>query len=77
MTRLNVDNISHTDGTSSVNFPDGFSVGGTTFTPTFTKTSSASEPASPASGDFWYDSANDKAYFYVVDAWVEILKSGA
>ena len=40
-------------------------------------TSSGTEPSSPANGDLWYDSTNDKLYYYVAGEFKQITHSNA
>ena len=40
-------------------------------------TSSGTEPSSPANGDLWYDSDNDKLYYYVAGEFKQITHSNA
>ena len=40
-------------------------------------TSSGTEPSSPANGDLWYDSTNDKLYYYVAGAFKQITHENA
>lgn len=40
-------------------------------------TSSGTEPSSPANGDLWYDSTNDKLYYYVNSEFKQITHANA
>ena len=40
-------------------------------------TASGSEPSSPANGDLWYDSTNDKFYYYAAGAFKQLTHSNA
>jgi len=39
-------------------------------------TVSATPPASPSSGDLWYNTANDLTYIYSGTAWIDIVNAG-
>lgn len=62
MSTLKVNSIANNG--SAVDFPNGaFNIGGSSILQGYT--SSATEPASPSTGDFWWDSANEELYQYL------------
>jgi hypothetical protein len=62
MSTLKVNSIANNG--SAVDFPNGaFNIGGKSILQGYT--SSATEPASPSTGDFWWDSANELLYQYL------------
>ena len=62
MSTLKVNSIANNG--SAVDLPNGaFNIGGNSILQGYT--SSATEPASPATGDFWWDSANEELYQYL------------
>lgn len=68
MSTLKVDTI--TNGSSAVNLPNNFKVGGLGIEQGYT--ASGSEPSSPSTGDFWWDSTNEKLYRYISGGFKEI-----
>jgi len=69
MSTIKVDTIKN-KGTSAINLPNNFKVGGNSILQGYT--SSGSEPGSPSTGDFWWDSSNDKLYRYIDGGFKEI-----
>jgi DNA-binding beta-propeller fold protein YncE len=62
MSTLKVNSIANNG--SAVDFPNGaFNIGGKSILQGYT--SSATEPASPSTGDFWWDSTNELLYQYL------------
>jgi hypothetical protein len=62
MSTLKVNSIANNG--SAVDFPNGaFNIGGNSILQGYT--SSATEPTSPATGDFWWDSTNEELYQYL------------
>lgn len=63
-------NLVKNDG-SAVDLPNGaFSIGGNSILQGYTE--SATEPASPSTGDFWWDSTNEVLYQYLNGEFKEI-----
>ena len=68
MSTLKVDTI--TNGSSAVNLPNNFKVGGLDIEQGYT--ASGTEPSSPSTGDFWWDSSNSKLYRYISGSFKEL-----
>lgn len=62
MSTLKVDTLKN-GSSSAIDFPQNLKIGGNGIIQGYT--SSASEPSSPATGDYWWDSANEKLYRYI------------
>ena len=61
MSTLKIDELKNNG--SAIDLPNGIKVGGNEIVQGYT--SSGTEPASPATGDFWWDSTNELLYQYV------------
>ena len=68
MSTLRVDTI--TNNGSAVDLPQKFKIGGSNIEQGYT--ASGSEPSSPATGDFWWDSSNEKLYRYINGEFKEL-----
>ena len=68
MSTINVDTIKNRS--SAINLPNNFKIGGNSIIQGYT--ASGSEPGSPATGDFWWDSSNDKLYRYINGEFKEL-----
>ena len=78
MSEFTARKITDSAGTGAPSFTYGLNIGGSDSSligKAFT--SSGSEPSSPANGDLWYDSTNDKLYYYVAGAFKQITHSNA
>jgi len=73
MSTIKVDTIKNRS--SAINLPNNFKIGGSNIVQGYT--SSGSEPGSPSTGDFWWDSSNDKLYRYIDSEFKEISLAGA
>jgi len=62
MSTLKVDTLKN-GSSSAIDFPQNLKIGGAGIIQGYT--SSSSEPSSPATGDFWWDSSNEKLYRYI------------
>jgi len=71
---LKVDTITDVAGTGAPNATDGITVGGTALSSVnqMEYTSSATEPNNPANGAVWWNTGDEKIYYYVNDGWYEI-----
>ena len=61
MSTLKIDELKNNG--SAIDLPNGIKVGGNEIVQGYT--SSGTEPASPATGDFWWDSTNEELYQYL------------
>ena len=68
MSTLRVNTI--TNNGSAVDLPQKFKIGGSNVEQGYT--ASGSEPSSPATGDFWWDSSNEKLYRYINGEFKEL-----
>jgi hypothetical protein len=68
MSTLKINTLSN--GGSEIDFPNSFNVGGNAIEQGYT--SSGTEPSSPAIGDIWWDSTNEKLYQYLNSEFKEI-----
>jgi len=68
MSTIKVDTIKNRS--SAINLPNNFKIGGSNIVQGYT--SSGSEPGSPSTGDFWWDSTNSKLYRYIDGGFKEI-----
>ena len=68
MSTIKVDTIKNRS--SAINLPNNFKVGGLNIIQGYT--SSGSEPGSPSTGDYWWDSSNDKLYRYIDGEFKEL-----
>ena len=68
MSTLKIDELKNNG--SAIDLPNGIKVGGNEIVQGYT--SSGTEPASPAKGDFWWDSTNELLYQYVNGEFKEI-----
>jgi len=73
MSTIKVDTIKNRS--SAINLPNNFKIGGLNIIQGYT--SSSSEPGSPLTGDFWWDSSNEKLYRYINGEFKEITLGGA
>jgi len=62
MSTLKVDTLKN-GSSGAIDFPQNLKIGGNGIIQGYT--SSASEPSSPATGDYWWDSANEELYRYI------------
>ena len=69
MSTIKVDTLKN-KGTSAINLPNNFKIGGLSIIQGYT--SSGSEPGSPATGDYWWDSSNEKLYRYINGEFKEL-----
>ena len=66
MSDVEVEKITDSAGTGAPNFTYGLNSGGSdSGLLGFAYTASGTEPSSPANGDVWFDTANDKYYTYI------------
>ena len=68
MSTIKVDTVKNRS--SAINLPNNFKIGGLNIIQGYT--SSGSEPGSPSTGDFWWDSSNEKLYRYINGEFKEI-----
>ena len=73
MSTIKVDTVKNRS--SAINLPNKFKIGGLSIIQGYT--SSGSEPGSPSTGDFWWDSSNDKLYRYISGEFKELTLGGA
>ena len=73
MSTIKVDTIKNRS--SAINLPNNFKIGGLSIIQGYT--SSGSEPSSPSTGDFWWDSSNEKLYRYINSEFKELTLGGA
>ena len=73
MSTIKVDTVKNRS--SAINLPNNFKIGGLSIIQGYT--SSGSEPGSPSTGDFWWDSSNDKLYRYIDGGFKELTLGGA
>ena len=73
MSEFDTKKITNRAGTGAPNFTYGLNIAGSD-SGLLGKayTSSGTEPSSPANGDLWYDSDNDKLYYYVAGEFKQI-----
>lgn len=78
MSDAEIEKITNRAGTGAPNFTYGLNSGGSD-SGLIGKvyTASGTEPSSPANGDTWYDTANDKYYLYANGAFKQITHSNA
>ena len=78
MSEFTTRKINDRAGTGAPNFTYGLNSGGSD-SGLIGKayTSSGTEPSSPANGDLWYDSDNDKLYYYVAGEFKQITHTNA
>ncbi len=69
MSTLKVDTLKN-GSSGAIDFPQNLKIGGNGIIQGYT--SSATEPSSPATGDYWWDSANEKLYRYINGEFKEI-----
>ena len=66
MSDAEIEKITNSAGTGAPNFTYGLNSGGSdSGLAGFAYTASGTEPTSPANGDVWFDTANDKYYTYI------------
>tara|TARA_R100001440_G_scaffold29518_1_gene47255 strand:- start:131 stop:988 length:858 start_codon:yes stop_codon:yes gene_type:complete len=63
MSTLKVDTVEHPTSSSAVDLPNKLKVGGATIEQGYT--ASGSEPGSANTGDWWWDTGNNKLYRYI------------
>ena len=68
MSTIKVDTIKNRS--SAINLPNNFKIGGNSIIQGYT--ASGTEPSSPATGDFWWDSSNEKLYRYINGEFKEL-----
>lgn len=68
MSTIKVDTVKNRS--SAINLPNNFKIGGLNIIQGYT--SSGSEPGSPSTGDFWWDSTNEKLYRYIDGGFKEL-----
>jgi len=68
MSTIKVDTIKNRG--SATNLPNNFKIGGNSIVQGYA--ASGTEPSSPATGDFWWDSSNDKLYRYINGEFKEL-----
>ena len=68
MSTIKVDTVKNRS--SAINLPNNFKIGGLSIIQGYT--TSGSEPGSPSTGDFWWDSSNDKLYRYINNEFKEL-----
>ena len=73
MSTIKVDTVKNRS--SAINLPNNFKIGGLSIIQGYT--SSGSEPGSPSTGDFWWDSSNEKLYRYINGAFKELSIAAA
>ena len=69
MSTLKVDTLKN-GSSSAIDFPQNLKIGGNGIIQGYT--SSATEPSSPAAGDYWWDSSNEKLYRYINGEFKEL-----
>ena len=69
MSTLKVDTLKN-GSSGAIDFPQNLKIGGNGIIQGYT--SSATEPSSPATGDYWWDSANEKLYRYINGEFKEL-----
>jgi len=69
MSTLKVDTLKN-GSSSAIDFPQNLKIGGAGVIQGYT--SSSSEPSSPATGDFWWNSSDEKLYRYINGEFKEI-----
>ena len=69
MSTLKVDTLKN-GSSGAIDFPQNLKIGGNGIIQGYT--SSGSEPSSPATGDYWWDSANEKLYRYINGEFKEL-----
>ena len=69
MSTLKVDTLKN-GSSGAIDFPQNLKIGGNGVIQGYT--ASSSEPSSPATGDFWWDSANEKLYRYINGEFKEL-----
>ena len=69
MSTLKVDTLKN-GSSSAIDFPQNLKIGGNSILQGYT--SSATEPSSPAAGDYWWDSSNEKLYRYINGEFKEL-----
>ena len=72
MSTLKVDTLKN-GSSSAIDFPQNLKIGGNSIIQGYT--SSTTEPSSPAAGDYWWDSSNEKLYRYINGEFKEITAS--
>ena len=73
MSTIKVDTVKNRS--SAINLPNNFKIGGLSIIQGYT--SSGSEPGSPSTGDFWWDSTNEKLYRYIDGGFKELTIAAA
>ena len=63
MSTLKVDTVEHNTSSTAVDLPNKLKIGGVTIEQGYT--ASGSEPGSANTGDWWWDTSNDKLYRYI------------
>ena len=63
MSTLKVDTVEHPTSSSAVDLPNKLKIGGATIEQGYT--ASGSEPGSANTGDWWWDTSNNKLYRYI------------
>jgi len=74
MSTLKVDTIEHETATSAIDMPNKLKVGGAGVEQGYT--ASETQPTDGETGDFWWDSANEKIYRYIDGEFKELTGSG-
>ncbi len=69
MSTLKVDTLKN-GSSSAIDFPQNLKIGGNGVIQGYT--ASSSEPSSPATGDYWWDSSNEKLYRYINGEFKEL-----
>tara|TARA_Y100001972_G_scaffold126514_1_gene180462 strand:+ start:535 stop:1683 length:1149 start_codon:yes stop_codon:yes gene_type:complete len=68
MSTIKVDTIKNRG--NAINLPNNFKIDGDSIVQGYT--ASGTEPSSPSTGDFWWDSSNDKLYRYINGEFKEL-----
>ena len=69
MSTLKVDTLKN-GSSGAIDFPQNLKIGGNGVIQGYT--ASSSEPSSPATGDYWWDSSNEKLYRYINSEFKEL-----
>ena len=69
MSTLKVDTLKN-GSSSAIDFPQNLKIGGNGIIQGYT--ASGSQPSSPAAGDYWWDSSNEKLYRYINGEFKEL-----
>jgi len=78
MSDAEIEKITDSAGTGAPNFTYGLNSGGSdSGLAGFAYTASGTEPSSPANGDVWFDTANDKYYTYINGEFKQLTHENA